>query len=114
MVQLSKWISIASCCASFVLTSNIRDRGTYDPNLQTAVNYTVPDPSQAPATLTYGPSFFSLANNLRGNVTIGLNRQLNNIDNVRSAITVAQKTVTSLLAIELGNEPDCLLSSFYS
>ena len=83
-----------------------RDRATYNSSLQTAVNYTVASPADAPTTLTYGPSFFSLANGLRGDVTIGLNRQLNNQANSLSAGAQAKSSVSRLLALELGNEPD--------
>lgn len=40
-------------------------------------------------------------------MTIGLNRQLNNIANTQAAAEEAVRRVTGLLAIELGNEPDC-------
>lgn len=83
-----------------------RDRATYNSSLQTAVNYTVASPADAPTTLTYGPSFFSLANGLRGDVTIGLNRQLNNQANSLSAGAQAKSSVSRLLALEVGNEPD--------
>lgn len=88
-----------------------RDRATYDPNLPTAVNYSVASPADAPASLTYGPSFFDLAADLSGDVTIGFNRQLNDISNVGAAATEAQDTMSNLYAIELGNEPDCKHSS---
>lgn len=86
-----------------------RDRATYDPKLTTAVNYTVADPSDAPNSLAYGPSFFALAERLKGDVTVGLNRQLNNITITRLAAVQGQKTINPahLLAFELGNEPDC-------
>ena len=83
-----------------------RDRATYDALLTTAVNYSVSSPLDAPLSLTYGPSFFTLAGVLAGDVTIGLNRELNNIENTRSAAEAAVQRVKGLLAIELGNEPD--------
>ncbi|KAM5543120.1 hypothetical protein V8D89_002994 [Ganoderma adspersum] len=88
-----------------------QDRATYNSSLQTAVNYTVASPADAPTTLTYGPSFFGLANGLRGDVTIGLNRQLNNQANSLSAGAQAKSSVGGLLALELGNEPDLYSSS---
>ncbi|KAI0674810.1 hypothetical protein C8Q78DRAFT_965262 [Trametes maxima] len=88
-----------------------QDRATYDPNLQSAVNYTVASPADAPASLTYGPSFFTLASQLKGDVTIGLNRQLNNQNNSLSAGSRAKQSMRNLFAIELGNEPDSYSSS---
>ncbi|KAI9068399.1 glycoside hydrolase family 79 protein [Trametes sanguinea] len=88
-----------------------QDRATYDANLQTPVNYTVASPADAPTTLTYGPSFFSLAAQLQGEVTLGLNRQLNNQANTLAAGTRAKQSMGNLFAIELGNEPDLYSSS---
>ena len=85
----------------------LRDRATYDASLQTAVNYTVASPADAPTSLTYGPSFFTLATALKGDVTVGLNRQLNNQANTLSAGSRAKSSVSKLLVLELGNEPDC-------
>ena len=87
---------------------NTRDRATYDPNLSTAVNYTVASPADAPASLTYGPSFFALASRLQADeVTIGLNRRLANQSNDLAPGSKAKSTMSNLFAIELGNEPDC-------
>ena len=61
----------------------------------------------APTTLTYGPSFMSLAAKYAGKVIIGLNRRLDNISNTIAAALVAQKEMSNLYAIELGNEPNC-------
>ncbi|KAJ8497180.1 hypothetical protein ONZ51_g677 [Trametes cubensis] len=88
-----------------------QDRATYDPNLQIPVNYTVASPADAPTTLTYGPSFFTLASQLRGEVTVGLNRQLNNQANSLAAGSRAKQSMGNLFAIELGNEPDLYASS---
>lgn len=84
-----------------------RDRATYDPHLSTTVNYTVASLGDAPASLTFGPAFFSLADQLEGDVTIGLNRQLGNMTNTGAAAVEAVRAVRNLLAIELGNEPEC-------
>lgn len=84
-----------------------RDRATYDPNLQTAVNYTVASPADAPSSLTYGPSFFTLASQLPNEVTVGLNRRLANQSNTLAAGVKAESTMANLFAIELGNEPEC-------
>ncbi|KAI0310273.1 hypothetical protein OF83DRAFT_1178736 [Amylostereum chailletii] len=88
-----------------------QDRATYDPTLSTAVNYTVAAAGDAPASLTYGPSFFTLAAGLQGDVTIGLNRQLNNQTNTRAAAVQAKSVMGNLLAIELGNEPEFYASN---
>ncbi|OCB89324.1 hypothetical protein A7U60_g3525 [Sanghuangporus baumii] len=88
-----------------------QDRATFDANLAQPVNYTVASPADAPTTLTYGPSFFTLAGQLAGDVTIGLNRQLNNLNNTRAGAEEAVQCVTGLLALELGNEPDLYSSS---
>lgn len=93
--------------ANLLTGINLRDRATYDPSLSTAVNYSVASPADAPTSLTYGPSFFDLAADLSGDVTIGFNRQLNDISNVGAAAAEAQDTMSNLYAIELGNEPDC-------
>ncbi|KAI0036740.1 hypothetical protein K488DRAFT_81734 [Vararia minispora EC-137] len=84
-----------------------QDRATYSLNLAEAVNYTVASSADAPTSLTFGPSFFSLAAGLKGaDVTIGLNRQLNNMANSLQAAVQAKNSMTNLYAIEIGNEPD--------
>ncbi|KAF5393616.1 hypothetical protein D9757_000409 [Collybiopsis confluens] len=89
-----------------------QDRATYNASLATPVSYTVASPSDAPTSLTFGPSFFTLAaSDLKGNVTIGLNRQLNNQANTLAAAVQAKKTMPNLYAVELGNEPDLYASN---
>ncbi|KAA1472941.1 glycoside hydrolase family 79 protein [Dentipellis sp. KUC8613] len=83
-----------------------QDRATYNAQLSTPVNYTVASSGDAPTSLTYGPQFFTLASQLQGDVTVGLNRQLNNQANALQAAQQAKSTVHNLLALELGNEPD--------
>ncbi|THH27708.1 hypothetical protein EUX98_g6485 [Antrodiella citrinella] len=84
-----------------------QDRATYDPELQSAVNYTVASPADAPDSLTYGPSFFTLAAQLQSDaVTLGLNRQLNNQAASLAAAVQAKNTMDNLFALELGNEPE--------
>ncbi|TFY70569.1 hypothetical protein EVG20_g2440 [Dentipellis fragilis] len=83
-----------------------QDRATYNAQLSTPVNYTVASSGDAPTSLTYGPQFFTLASQLQGDVTVGLNRQLNNQVNTLQAAQQAKSTVHNLLALELGNEPD--------
>ena len=57
--------------------------------------------------MTFGLSFFTLVNELLGDVTIGLNWRLDGITNTKLAAEQAVVVVDGLLAIELGNEPDC-------
>lgn len=63
--------------------------------------------TDAPESLTYGPSFISLAASYAGEVIIGLNRRLDNISNTISAALLVQGQVDNLYSIELGNEPNC-------
>lgn len=49
-----------------------RDRATYDPASSQQVTYTVSDPSQAPSSLTFGPSFMDLAAQYSGAVIMGM------------------------------------------
>ncbi|KAM5387014.1 hypothetical protein ACJZ2D_000307 [Fusarium nematophilum] len=88
-----------------------QDRATYDPSSTNAVTYTVSDPKDAPASLTFGPSFMTLAAQYGGKVILGLNRRLNNIGNTIAAATVAKQNMGNLDAIELGNEPNFFSSS---
>lgn len=84
-----------------------RDRATYDPSSSDAVTYTVASTNDAPETLTYGPSFISLAATYAGNVIIGLNRRLDDISNTIAAALLVQDKMNNLYSIELGNEPNC-------
>ncbi|KAJ5090785.1 hypothetical protein N7532_009469 [Penicillium argentinense] len=88
-----------------------QDRATYDPTSTEAVTYTVASAGAAPETLTYGPSFISLAASYAGEVIIGLNRRLNNISNTIAAAVLAQSKMDNLYSIELGNEPNFFTSS---
>jgi hypothetical protein len=84
-----------------------RDRATFDPNLNASVNYTVASPADAPDSLTFGPPFMQLAAQLKGEVTLGLNRQLDNQTASLAAAVLAKQQMSNLFAIELGNEPEC-------
>ncbi|KAH8433716.1 glycosyl hydrolase family 79 C-terminal domain-containing protein [Aspergillus melleus] len=88
-----------------------QDRALYDASLQTAVNYTVASPDDAPESLTFGDRFMELAGSYEGKVTIGLNRRLDDVDNTIAAAKVVKSEVTNLYAIELGNEPNFFKSS---
>lgn len=96
-----------------ILTAT-RDRATYDPSLSQAVSYTVSTSTAAPTSLTYGPSFVSMAASYGGEVILGLNRRLNNISNTIAAAKLAQSQATNLYAMELGNEPNCKVGIFLS
>ncbi|KAJ5283932.1 hypothetical protein N7505_001912 [Penicillium chrysogenum] len=88
-----------------------QDRATYDSSSTKAVTYTVASPGDAPETLTYGPSFISLAASYAGEVIIGLNRRLDDIINTISAAILAQDKMDNLYSIELGNEPNFFVDS---
>lgn len=89
-----------------------RDRATFDPTLPVAVNYSVASPADAPASLTFGPPFITLASQLNSSVTLGLNRQLNNQSATLAAAVLSTQTMRNLYAIELGNEPECAFPEF--
>ncbi|KAF6513298.1 hypothetical protein HZS61_006623 [Fusarium oxysporum f. sp. conglutinans] len=88
-----------------------QDRATYDASSSQQVTYTVANAGDAPSTLTFGPSFMSLAGTYDGKVTIGFNRRLNNLANTVAAAAKAVDQIGSLHAIELGNEPNFFSSS---
>ncbi|KAJ5420584.1 hypothetical protein N7465_003103 [Penicillium sp. CMV-2018d] len=88
-----------------------QDRATYDSSSTEAVTYTVASTGDAPETLTYGPSFISLAAGYAGEVIIGLNRRLDDISNTISAALLAQSKMENLYSIELGNEPNFFVDS---
>jgi hypothetical protein len=49
-----------------------QDRATYNHSMASqAVNYTVASPNDAPASLTFGPSFMELAGTYGGSVVLG-------------------------------------------
>ncbi|KAI9051769.1 hypothetical protein LZ554_004036 [Drepanopeziza brunnea f. sp. 'monogermtubi'] len=79
----------------------VSDRAVYDPATSAYVVYTVADPVDAPAYLTFGPSFMTLAATYPG-----LNRGKDNITNSIEAAKVARARIPNLRAIELGNEPE--------
>ncbi|KAL2061360.1 hypothetical protein VTL71DRAFT_7633 [Oculimacula yallundae] len=86
-----------------------QDRAKYDASSSVPVVYSVAAPTDAPANLTFGPSFMSLAATYLGTVVLGLNRGKDDITNTISAAKVAKETMKNLLAIELGNEPEYYL-----
>ncbi|KAI8801659.1 Phosphopantetheine attachment site-containing protein [Cladochytrium replicatum] len=88
-----------------------QDRATYNATLASAVSYSVASPNDAPASLTYGPSFMDIAGTYAGDVTLGLNRRLNQLDNTIAAAKYGVDHIPKLTAIELGNEPEFYGSS---
>lgn len=84
-----------------------QDRALYDSATSAYVVYTVASAADAPASLTFGSSFMTLANSYKGSVVMGLNRGKNNIANTIAAAKIAVSAMGNLLAIELGNEPEC-------
>ncbi|KAH8691382.1 hypothetical protein BGW36DRAFT_400675 [Talaromyces proteolyticus] len=88
-----------------------QDRATYDAASTNAVNYTVASPSDAPDSLTFGPSFISIAASYGGDIILGLNRRLDNQSNTIAAAALAKSKMDNLYAIELGNEPNFFTSS---
>ncbi|KAF2842356.1 glycoside hydrolase family 79 protein [Patellaria atrata CBS 101060] len=87
-----------------------QDRATYDAASSAAVTYSVANEKDAPMTLTFGPSFMSIAGTYAGSVVVGLNREKNNQANTIAAAREAKAKIPNLLAIELGNEPECRLT----
>lgn len=83
-----------------------QDRAQYDGNSSAYVVYSVESPADAPASLTFGSNFMTLAGQYSGSVVMGLNRGKNNVDNTIAAAEVAVSEIGNLLAIELGNEPE--------
>ncbi len=71
--------------------------------------YSVASPADAPRTLTFGPKFMTLAGTYGGTVVLGLNRGKNNLANTVAAAKTAVSEMGNLIAIELGNEPECEL-----
>ncbi|GJE97722.1 glycoside hydrolase family 79 protein [Phanerochaete sordida] len=88
-----------------------QDRATFFPGLNEAVNYTVASPADAPDSLMFGPPFMQLAAQLPGEVTLGLNRQLDNQSASLAAAVLAKQTMPNLFAFELGNEPEFYASN---
>ncbi|KAK2051593.1 hypothetical protein LY76DRAFT_688296 [Colletotrichum caudatum] len=83
-----------------------QDRASYDASSSAHVVYSVADAADAPLNLTFGPEFIKLAATYAGNVTLGLNRGRNDINNTIAAGKVAVQEMANLYAIELGNEPE--------
>lgn len=104
---LSNWEALTGTWPPIRIGGTTQDRAQYDAATSAYVVYSVANATDAPANLTFGASFVTLAGKYAGSVVVGLNRALNNITNTISAAKVAVAEVSNLLAIELGNEPEC-------
>ncbi|OAL44416.1 hypothetical protein IQ07DRAFT_685041 [Pyrenochaeta sp. DS3sAY3a] len=111
MTCLSNLKDISGTWPPVRIGGTTQDRATYDATSPNDVTYTVADPKDAPASLTFGPSFIELAAQYAGEVTIGFNRRLNNLANTVAASLKAVSKIGSLHSIELGNEPNFFRSS---
>ena len=107
MQCLDNWRSLTGVWPPIRIGGTTQDRAQYDPSTSAYVVYSVARPADAPMTLTFGPKFMTLAGTYAGSVVLGLNRAKNNIQNTIAAAKVAVAEIKNLLAIELGNEPEC-------
>ncbi len=104
---LSNWKDLTGVWPPIRIGGTTQDRAQYDATTTAYVVYTVSNAADAPASLTFGSSFMTLANKYSGSVVVGLNRGKNNIQNTIDAAKAAVNGMSNLLAIELGNEPEC-------
>jgi len=107
MQCLDNWRALTGVWPPVRIGGTTQDRAQYDPSTSAYVVYSVARAADAPMTLTFGPKFMSLAATYPGSVVLGLNRAKNNIQNTIAAAKVAVAEMKNLLAIELGNEPEC-------
>lgn len=104
---LANWKALTGVWPPIRIGGTTQDRAQYDSNTSTYVVYSVADARDAPSVLTFGPRFMTLAGTYEGSVVVGLNRGKNEIENTIAAAKVVVAEVKNLLAIELGNEPEC-------
>lgn len=104
---LSNWQALTGTWPPIRIGGTTQDRALYDPTTSAYVVYTVASATDAPASLTYGSSFMTLAGKYGGSAVLGLDRGKDNITNTIAAAKVAVSEMSNLLAIELGNEPEC-------
>lgn len=104
---LANWKALTGVWPPIRIGGTTQDRASYDASTSAYVVYTVASPADAPATLTFGSKFMTLANTYAGTVVMGLNRGKNDLANTIAAAKVAVSEMGNLLAIELGNEPEC-------
>lgn len=111
---LANWKDLTGVWPPIRIGGTTQDRAQFDASTSAYVVYSVKSPADAPMTLTFGPRFMSLAGTYEGSVVVGLNRGKNNIENTIAAAKAAVAGVGDrLLAIELGNEPECLCFFFF-
>lgn len=103
---LANWEALTGTWPPIRIGGTTQDRATYDAATSAYVVYTVASSVDAPASLTFGPSFMTLAGSYDGGVVLGLNRGHDNITNTIAAATAAVAEMSNLVAIELGNEPE--------
>ncbi|KAI1396833.1 glycoside hydrolase family 79 protein [Hypoxylon fuscum] len=103
---LSNWKDLTGVWPPIRIGGTTQDRAQYDSKTSAYVVYSVSNPADAPASLTFGSTFLTLAGSYAGSVVVGLNRGKNNIQNTIDAAKIAVSQVKNLLAIELGNEPE--------
>ncbi|KAF2014445.1 glycoside hydrolase family 79 protein [Aaosphaeria arxii CBS 175.79] len=87
------------------------DYGTFDPTLKVPNIVTGTAPTGQSQT-TYGPQLVQVLANYKGTIVWGLNRGFNNLTNTIEAAKVVVKTLPTLYALELGNEPDGIILQF--
>ncbi|KAI1774478.1 glycoside hydrolase family 79 protein [Hypoxylon cercidicola] len=103
---LSNWRDLTGVWPPIRIGGTTQDRAQYDSATSAYVVYSVSNPADAPASLSFGSQFLTLAGSYAGSVVVGLNRGKNNIQNTIAAAKIAVSEVKNLLAIELGNEPE--------
>jgi hypothetical protein len=103
---LSNWKDLTGVWPPIRIGGTTQDRARFDSQTPAYVVYKVASAADAPSTLTFGPSFMTLAGKYQGSVVVGLNRGKNDIGNTIAAAKAAVG-MGNLLAIELGNEPEC-------
>lgn len=104
---LANWQALSGEWPPIRIGGTTQDRASYDPSTSASVLYSVSSPADAPASLNFGPNFMALAGKYSGSVVMGLNRAKDDISNTIAAAKVAVSDIDNLLAIELGNEPEC-------
>jgi hypothetical protein len=104
---LANWKDLTGVWPPIRIGGTTQDRASYDGSTSAYVVYSVASPADAPSTLTFGPKFLTLANTYGGTVVMGLNRGKNRLTNTVDVAKVAVSEMSNLLAIELGNEPEC-------
>ena len=104
---LANWKNLTGVWPPIRIGGTTQDRASFDAAEPAYVAYSVASPADAPRTLTFGPKFAALAGTYPGAVVLGLNRGKDNLANTIAAAKAAVAEMPNLLAIELGNEPEC-------